>query len=123
MSIDVSELVHDPDFCTRFTVIRMGEPTWEKGRQIQVRAQVTVEGIVEPSSSADIELLDTADRIAGAKTFITDEVPLRVTDTETTSDRCIYRGRVYKLLQAFDYSDNGYYKAIGTVISDEEEGT
>lgn len=123
MSIDVSELVHDPDFCTRFTVIRMGEPTWEKGRQIQVRAQVTVEGIVEPASSADIELLDTADRITGAKTFITDEVPLRVTDTETTSDRCVYRGRVYKLLQAFDYSDNGYYKAIGTVISDEEEGT
>lgn len=123
MSIDVSGLVHDPDFCTRFTVIRMGEPTWEKGRQIQIRAQVTVEGIVEPASSADIELLDTADRITGAKTFITDEVPLRVTDTETTSDRCVYRGRVYKLLQAFDYSDNGYYKAIGTVISDEEEGT
>lgn len=101
----------------------MGEPTWEKGRQIQIRAQVTVEGIVEPASSADIELLDTADRITGAKTFITDEVPLRVTDTETTSDRCVYRGRVYKLLQAFDYSDNGYCKAIGTVISDEEEGT
>lgn len=101
----------------------MGEPTWEKGRQIQIRAQVTVEGIVEPASSADIELLDTADRITGVKTFITDEVPLRVTDTETTSDRCVYRGRVYKLLQAFDYSDNGYYKAIGTVISDEEEGT
>lgn len=123
MSIDVSELVHDPDFCTHFLVVKMSEPTWEKGHQIQIRTQVTVEGIVQPSSSADIELLDTADRITGAKTFITDEAPLCVTDTETTSDRCIYRGRVYKLLQAFDYSDNGYYKAIGTVISDEEAGT
>lgn len=123
MAIDLSEIVHDPDFCTNFTVVKMSEPTWEKGRQVQIRTQVTVEGIVEPSSSDDIEFLDTADRITGAKTFITDEVEMCVTDTETTSDRCIYRGRVYKLLQASDYSANGYYKAIGTVISDEEEGT
>ena len=51
------------------------------------------------------------------KAFYAD-VPMRVTDTEETSDVCVYRGKQYKLLQVFDYSSNGYYKAIGTMVGD-----
>ena len=41
------------------------------------------------------------------------EIELAISDTETTSDTIVWRGSRYKLLHVFDYSDNGYWKAIG----------
>lgn len=116
--IDLSELIHDPDFCTSFIVIKKSEPIWNKGELAQTETKLNVEGIVLPSSSKDIDMLPEADRIHGLKSFFTDECVFTLTDTEKTSDICIYRGRKYKLLQVFDYSDNGYYKAIGTMIGE-----
>lgn len=114
--INLSELIHDPDFCTNFIVIKKSEPKWVKGKLTQAGTKLIVEGIVLPSSSKDIDMLPEADRVHGLKSFFTDECEFALTDTEKTSDVCIYRGEAYKLLQVFDYSDNGYYKAIGTMI-------
>lgn len=116
--IDLSELIHDLDFCTNFIVVKESNPVWNKGELTQKEIKLTVEGIVLPSSSKDIELLPEADRVHGLKSFFTDECEFTLTDTEKTSDICIYRGKAYKLLQVFDYSDNGYYKAIGAMIGD-----
>lgn len=114
--INLSELIHDPDFCTNFIVIKKSEPKWVKGELTQAETKLIVEGIVLPSSSKDIDMLPEADRVHGLKSFFTDECEFALTNTEKTSDVCIYRGETYKLLQVFDYSDNGYYKAIGTMI-------
>lgn len=122
MAIDVSEIVHDPDFCTIFTVIKQGESEWVRGVLQRKTAETTVEGIVQPSSSKDLELLDTADRVNGMKTFITDEVSLDVSSTEKTSDVCVWKGQRYKLIQTFDYAANGYYKAIGSLMGEEDSG-
>ena len=122
MAIDVSEIVHDPDFCTTFTVIKQGESEWVRGVLKRKTTETTVEGIVHPSSSKDLELLDTADRVNGMKTFITDEVSLDVSNTEKTSDICVWKGQRYKLIQTFDYAANGYYKAIGALVGGEESG-
>lgn len=122
MAIDVSEIVHDPDFCTTFIVIKQGESEWVRGVLQTKTAEITVEGIVQPSSSKDLELLDTADRVNGMKTFITDEVSLDVSGTEKTSDICVWKGQRYKLIQTFDYAANGYYKAIGTLLGEEMSG-
>lgn len=122
MAIDVSEIVHDPDFCTTFTVIKQGESEWVRGVLKRKTTETTVEGIVQPSSSKDLELLDTADRVNGMKTFITDEVSLDVSSTEKTSDVCVWKGQRYKLIQTFDYAANGYYKAIGALVGEEESG-
>lgn len=122
MAIDVSEIVHDPDFCTTFIVIKQGEPEWVRGVLQTKTTGITVEGIVQPSSSKDLELLDTADRVNGMKTFITDEVSLDVSDTEKTSDICVWKGQRYKLIQTFDYAANGYYKAIGALMGEEMRG-
>jgi len=122
MAIDVSEIVHDPDFCTTFTVIKQGESEWVRGVLKRKTTETTVEGIVQPSSSKDLELLDTADRVNGMKTFITDEVSLDVSNTEKTSDICVWKGQRYKLIQTFDYAANGYYKAIGALVGGEESG-
>ncbi len=110
--IDLSELTYDPDFCTTFTVEKH-TVTWVEGDSITTVTPMTVTGIVAPSSPQDVELLDLADHKHGTKTFYTNAVELRVTDTETTSDTIIWKGNRYKLLHAFDYSANGYWKAIG----------
>nr|DAQ67855.1 MAG TPA: hypothetical protein [Caudoviricetes sp.] len=119
MAINVAEIVHDPDFCTTFTVVRQGETEWIRGVAHEKTEEITVEGIVQPSSSKDLELLDTADRVNGMKTFITDEVSLDVSDTEKTSDVCVWKGWRYKLIHTFDYAANGYYKAIGALMEEE----
>ena len=122
MAIDVSEIVHDPDFCTMFTVIKQSGTEWVRGVPHTKMQGITVEGIVQPSSSKDLELLDTADRVNGMKTFITDAVSLDVSDTEKTSDVCVWKGQRYKLIQTFDYAANGYYKAIGALLGEEDSG-
>ena len=122
MAIDVSEIVHDPDFCTTFTVIKQGESEWVHGVLQRKTTETIVKGIVQPSSSKDLELLDTADRVNGMKTFITDEVSLDVSSTEKTSDVCVWKGQRYKLIQTFDYAANGYYKAIGALMGEEDSG-
>lgn len=122
MAINVAEIVHDPDFCTTFTVVKQGETEWVRGASHTKTTEITVEGIVQPSSSKDLELLDTADRVNGMKTFITDEISLDVSDTEKTSDICVWKGARYKLIQTFDYTANGYYKAIGALLGEEGSG-
>ena len=122
MAIDVSEIVHDPDFCTTFIVIKQGDQEWVHGVLQTKTTEITVEGIVQPSSSKDLELLDTADRVNGMKTFITDEVSLDVSSTKKTSDVCVWKGQRYKLIQTFDYVANGYYKAIGALMGEEDSG-
>lgn len=118
--IDVSELIHDPDFCVNFSVLKKSAPVWTQGEQTVTETITVVEGIVLPSTSKDIDMLPEADRAHGLKTFFTDECSLDVTNTKKTSDICIYKSKKYKLLYAFDYAANGYYKAIGTLLGDDE---
>lgn len=118
--INLGELIHDPDFCDTFVIIRHTESTWEKGRQEIKTKRIMVEGIVAPANSRDLETLPEGDRNSGMKAFYADK-PFHITDTQKMSDVCIFRGHKYKLLQVFDYSSNGYYKAIGTLTEDEDD--
>lgn len=115
--IDMAEMLHDPDFCTTFIVIRKIPGEWIQGEQLQTERRLYIEGIVLPSSSKDIDMLPEGDRRSGLKTFFAEE-ELKVTDTETTSDICVFKGRYYKLIHVFDYEANGFYKAIGTLAGD-----
>lgn len=113
--INIGELIHDSDFCTKFTIHRKISGKWIGGRQERKEKVIEAEGIVTATSSEDMELLSEGDRVHGLKTFYTD-VKMRLTDNETTSDICEYKGLRYRLLQVFNYEDFGYYKAIGTRI-------
>ena len=111
-NINLQELTYDPDFCTTF-VVEKRTTAWEEGTPVTTITTRKVTGIAAPSSPKDVELLDLADHKHGTKTFYTNEVELCVTDTETTSDTIVWNGGRYKLLHVFDYSANGYWKAIG----------
>ena len=45
-----------------------------------------------------------------------------MSSTEKTSDVCVWKGQRYKLIQTFDYAANGYYKAIGSLMGEEDSG-
>ena len=118
----LEELTYDDDFCTTFIVEKHSDTVWVKGIQTSITTQQTVTGIVMPMSSKDLELIEEGDRKHGLKTFITNECPLNVTDTENTSDVIIWQGCRYKLIHAFDYAQWGYYKAIGELLGGVEDG-
>ena len=118
--LNLQELIHDSDFCDTFEIIRYAGSTWSRGVQTVETTHIAVEGIVSPATSKDLELLPEGDRRNGLKTFYSD-TPFRLTDTDGMSDTCIYRGQAYKLLQVFDYQNNGYYKAIGALVGDSDD--
>lgn len=113
--INVGELIHDPDFCTDFRIHRKISGEWSGGRQKQKDNIIKAEGVVTAATSEDMELLSEGDRVHGLKTFYTDE-EMKLTDNETTSDICEYKGLRYRLLQVINCEDFGYYKAIGARI-------
>ena len=118
--INLEELTFDPDFCTTFTVEKHSA-VWHEGMQVETATTIEVTGIVAPSSAKDVEMLELADHKHGTKTFYTNEVELEVSDTEKTSDTIVWKGNRYKLLHVFDYSANGYWKAIGDLQGGEQD--
>ena len=119
--IDLEELTFDPDFCTTF-VVEKHVVTWVEGTPQETLVPRRVTGIAAPSSPKDVEMLDLADRKHGTKTFYTNEIELEVTDTEKTSDTIVWKGNRYKLLHVFDYSANGFWKAIGDLLGGADDG-
>ena len=118
--INLNELLHDDDFCCTFQIVRK-TTTWDSGRPVYTDTTITVEGIALPSSSKDVELIPEADRRHGLKTFYTDyDKPLNVSSTGTISDFCVWKGKRYKLISDWDYSANGFYKAVGELLGDAE---
>ncbi|MBR1696363.1 MAG: hypothetical protein IJ709_13415 [Selenomonas sp.] len=110
--INLEELTFDPDFCTTFTVEKHSG-VWHEGKQAETATTIEVTLIVPPSSAKDVQMMELAHDKHGTKTFYTNEVELEVSDTEKTSDTIVWKGNRYKLLHVFDYSANGYWKAIG----------
>ena len=113
--INVSELLCDPDFCVEFKIVRnTGKRENRRWVAVDKPKLIQVLGIVNSTSSEDIEMIPEGDRVQGLKTFYSGN-EFRLTDDKTTSDIVEYKGKRYRLLQVFDYSNNGYYKAIGTL--------
>jgi len=117
--IDMSELLYDDDLTTKFTLIHNQDNGWTGGEQNVGQQTIAVQGIAVPSSSEDIKMVPEGDRRSGMWTFFAD-LSMAVTNTIVTSDLCIYHGIVYKLIHVFDWSENGFFKAIGTLQGDAE---
>lgn len=113
--INLEELTYDGDFCTSF-VVEKRQQSWVEGELVTLTTPTTVTGIVTPSSPKDIEMLEYGDRKHGVKTFYTNGIELEISDTEKTSDTIVWKGNRYKLLHVFDYSENGFWKAIGDLL-------
>jgi len=64
--IDVSELIHDPDFASTITIERTSAGHFEKSEYVRNKTILTVEGVmVNPQNSKEIEQTSEGDRAAG----------------------------------------------------------
>jgi len=76
-------------------------------------------GIVQVQNVKDLVFTAEGDRVKGDVAFYS-TVPFILTNGDieeegiaSAADRAIFRGETYKLFQAYDYGNYGYYKAIG----------
>jgi hypothetical protein len=68
MSIDLSELINDPDFQESFTIRRQATTT-VNGETRTTSADIAVMGVVHPASPADVRALPEGDRLKNVYTF------------------------------------------------------
>lgn len=114
--IKVERIVNDPRFTQSFKVFRKsGE--WIKGRFIQSETEITFSGVITPAKPKQIEMIPEGDRVGGEISIHT-TTKLYTThslegENEGTSDEIEWQGERYKLYQVNDYSQYGYYSAIG----------
>lgn len=118
--INVAHAINDPRFAQKFKVFRKsGE--WIKGRFIESEKEINMIGVITPSKPKEIEMIPEGDRVGGEITIHTTR-NLYTThaiqneeskETEGTSDQIEWQGERYKVYQVSNYSQYGYYSAIG----------
>lgn len=115
--LDLSSVVLDPDFAQTFTIKRFSGQ-WQAGRFIQTNNEIQMAGIISIANAKQIEFIPEGDRIGGEIAIHTVQ-PLYNSRNGTdisqggTSDIVIWHGDKYKIYQVNEYSDYGYYLAIG----------
>lgn len=116
--INVSELINDPDFCQTFTVSRYSG-TWQGGKFSTTASVFSVTGVITPMKTKDVAQLPQGDTILGAIEIFS-PVPLLTTrldpsgESGGTADEVTWKGEVYKILKVDDFTDFGYFYAVGT---------
>lgn len=118
--INVARAVNDSRFCQNFKVFRKhGE--WAKGRFIEAETEINMIGVITPSKPKEIEMIPEGDRVGGEITVYTTKKLYTTRSIETneseenqgTSDIIEWQDERYKLYQVNNYSQYGYYSAIG----------
>lgn len=119
--INVAHAINDLRFAQKFKVFRKsGE--WIKGRFIEIEKEIMMIGVITPSKPKEIEMIPEGDRVGGEITIHTTRklYTTRSIDTaeengenQGTSDIIEWQHERYKLYQVNDYSQYGYYSAIG----------
>nr|WP_243123184.1 hypothetical protein [Clostridium carnis] len=119
--INVAKAITDPRFSQKFEVFRKsGE--WIRGRFEEIEKEISMIGVIAPSKPKEIEMIPEGDRVGGEitihtirKLYTTHAIQDEESEDEFegTSDQIEWQGKRYKLYQVNDYSQYGYYQAIG----------
>lgn len=123
--INVSKTVNDPRFSQKFKVLRKsGE--WIRGRFEESEKEISMIGVITPSKPKEIEMIPEGDRVGGEitihttrKLYTTRSIESETENNQGTSDVIEWQGERYKIYSVNDYSQYGYYQAIGMrLVSD-----
>ena len=123
--IDVSEVITDPDLAQSYTVLR-STGSFVKGLWTEdTPTSITMTGVITVANDRELDQIPEGDRIKGAMVFHSTQVlyTTRVGTNESRkatrsgiSDKIVWRGEQYKVLNVSPYIDYGFYKAIGERI-------
>lgn len=117
--VNIEELITDPDFAQQYYIYRKSGGQWIEGNFVQSEIRLSYEGFVGAATSRDINQVAEADRVTGMVVFYSTPDKMiyttRKNDSEGTgtSDEILWHNERYKVINAFDYQDYGFVKAIG----------
>jgi hypothetical protein len=116
--IDVSFLISDPAFAQTIKVYRKAGDWAPNGEFVITENEIQMAGVISIANAKQIEFIPEGDRIGGEIAIHTLEAlynSRNATETEQAgvSDEILWHGDRYKIYQVNEYSDYGYYFAIG----------
>ena len=120
--LDMSSIVLDPTFSQTFTVYRKTGDWAPNGEFVVTENPITMIGVISIANAKQIEFIPEGDRIGGEIAIHTTQILYNsrsADETETPikeaglSDEIEWHGDRYKIYQVNEYSDYGYFFAIG----------
>ena len=114
--INVSELIHDPDFATEITVVRRTKAKLDHGRATVTESEFKTIGIVQPATAEQLQQLSNIDVSKPAETlslYVLEKLTAGNEQGEY-SDLLRIKGHDYACLQVEDFSRHGYYHALAS---------
>ncbi len=115
--VDVSELLHDPDFVDKMTVICRTPSVNSKGESLLRERPSDSVGCVQPASGRTIMKLPDEFRVANVSSFwfqgeITASAPGKY------SSIIVFKNRRYQVQTVFDWTDWGAGWCEGTCVAE-----
>jgi len=114
--IDTSELMFDPDFCETFTVLRSGGGRFLPGGYKPNSATISMYGAAQVADANTMLMVPEGDRVLGARVFWSN-AQIFITQGgnkgtgDVQSDVILYHGQRWKVMEVWDRSANGFFKA------------
>jgi hypothetical protein len=116
-TIDLTDIITDPDFLDAITLIRTFVTVDDHGRAIPTESQRTILASVQPASAAALLLLPEASRLGSSLQIYTVE-PLVSLQQSVYADRIVFQGSAYYIHTLNDYSNwgAGWVSAVCTMV-------
>jgi len=115
-TLDLSDVVSDPDLADEYTVNRI-TGSFQLGGWQQSSVSIPGYGVVSVASDEDLQMIPEGDRLSGAMVFhsvdqiyITEKDPTN--NAQHISDQLLWNNQLYRVLKVWPYNNRNYWKAI-----------
>lgn len=116
--INVADLLRDPDFAQTFQVVRFGGSFANEGEYTQApAAPVSMVGVIQPAKQQDVvQFMPEGERL-GNLIVVYCSQELKASDAKSQeSDIIIWHGSRYRVAQARQWLDHGYWQVFAEGI-------
>jgi hypothetical protein len=112
--IDLSDIVVDPDLAEEFTIVRTTGSFQRGGWVAGAPTQLAAYGVVSVVNERELSMVPEGDRVKGSLAFYaTREVYLTGAAGGRISDKILFKGEYYRIVNVAPWGSFGYWKAIG----------
>jgi hypothetical protein len=112
VTVDISEMMLDPELTETFTVRRPTGSYDGHGQWRATYADTAVVGIAQPMSPREVEMLPEGSRIDNMMSFWS-AVEMKTADgNRAEADVIVYQGASYKVVKVNPWGPSGYWKAM-----------